>query len=160
MICTKRADLDSTINRLYRYWLHETKRSEPNYMPAIAESVCSRALTDEWYNQLREEVDYHCSLCDAVHNDIREMEQTVKNAYAFTAQSLRGVRDIGEIAKRWFGMYIFAFELVCHAQILRDTHQICGVDIELLERYRDEALDRLQLHCPELAAATANQMAG
>ncbi len=121
-------------------------------MPAVEESVCSQALTDEWYERLRNEVDYHCTFCDAVHNDIKQMEQTVKQAYVFTAQSLKGVRDIGEITKRWFGMWVFAAEIVGHAQVIRQSHQICGVDTTLLEQYRIEALDRFRLHCPQLGA--------
>lgn len=127
-------------------------------MPAVEEqSICSRALTDEWYERLRNEVDYHCTFCDAVHNDIKQMGETVKQAYAFTAESLKGVHDIGEITKRWFGMWVFASEIVSHAQVVRQSHQICGVDITLLEEYCAEALDRFRLHCPELGAAACRE---
>lgn len=126
-------------------------------MPTLEnESVCSKALTDEWYNRLRKEVDYQCTFCDAVHGDIKSSEQTIKNAYAITAKSLRGVHDIGEIAKRWFGMYIFASEVLAHGRILQESHQICGVDLTLLERYQTESLNRFKLHCPEFAEACAD----
>jgi len=116
-------------------------------------SPCREALTDEWYNRIREEVDYHCSFCDAIHTDIHEMEEKVKSAYARTATSLKGVFDIAEIAKRWYGMTAFATEVLEHARFLQQMHQICGVDLSTLLEYQKEAFDRLILHCPEFAEA-------
>jgi hypothetical protein len=123
-------------------------------MPETLEkSVCKEALTDEWYEQLLKEVDYRCNICDSVHTDIREMEETVKKAYAITATSLKGVFDFNEIVKRWYGMSAFASTVLAHAHFLQQTNQICGVDLTSLQEYRKESLDRLMLHCPELAEA-------
>src|SRR5947207_5716673 len=120
-------------------------------MPAtVDKSPCSEALTDEWYNHIRAEVDYRgCSFCDAVHTDINEMEEKVTKAYASTARSLRGVYEIREIAKRWFGMVAFSTEVLEHARFLQQTHQICGVDLSTLLECQKESFDRFQLHCPE-----------
>lgn len=123
-------------------------------MAATAErSPCSEALTDEWYNRLREEVDYHCSFCDAIHTNVKDMEEIVTKAYALTARSLKSdqVYDIGEIAKRWWGMVAFSTEVLEHARFLQQTHQICGVDLSTLLECQKEALDRFRLHCPEFA---------
>lgn len=122
-------------------------------MLTTEKTVCREALTGEWYNRLREEVDYRCTFCDAVHGDIKNLEDTVKQAYSITAQSLREIHDIGEIAKRWFGMYIFASEISAHGKILQQSHQICGVDLTTLEQYQSEALNRFTLHCPDFAEA-------
>ena len=119
----------------------------------LDKSPCTAALTDEWYNQLRDEVDYHCSFCDAVQTDIKEMEELVRRAYAFTANSLRGIYNVGEITKRWYGMLAFSTELLEHARFLQQTNQICGVDLNIFLQYQKEAFDRLLLHCPELADA-------
>src|SRR5260370_34376789 len=100
----------------------------------IEKTPCQDALTDEWYNRLRTEVDYHCSFCDAVHTDIKEMEDRVTKAYAITARSLKTDRvyNILEIAKRWWGMVAFSTEVLEHARFLQQTHQICGVDLSRL----------------------------
>lgn len=119
----------------------------------IEKSPCQEALTDEWYNLIRKEVDYRCSFCDAVHTDVREMEAKVKEAYAKTARSLREVYDVREIAKRWFGMLAFSTEVLEHARFLQETNQICGVDLGVLLEFQKETLDRFQLHCPEFAEA-------
>jgi hypothetical protein len=121
--------------------------------PTAEKSICREALTDEWYNQLLEEVDYQCSFCDAVHTDVKEMEDKVKAAYARTASSLKGIYDIREIVKRWFGMYAFASEVLEHARFLQQMNQICGVDLGTLLEYQKESFDRLILHCPEIAEA-------
>ena len=119
----------------------------------IERSPCSEALTDEWYNRIREEVDYRCSFCDAVHTDIKEMEAKVQKAYATTAKSLRGIYDVREIATRWYGMLAFSTEVLEHARFLQQTNQICGVDLSTFLEYQKESFDRLLLHCPELADA-------
>lgn len=123
-------------------------------MPSVVEkspSPCKEALTDEWYNKLLEEIDYRCSFCDSVQTDITKMEYDVKRAYAITAESLKGVYDISEIAKRWYGMAALATAVLARASFLQQTNQICGVHLGLLMEYQQEALDRFQLHCPEFA---------
>jgi hypothetical protein len=114
---------------------------------------CQAAVTeaDEWYNRLRDEVEYRCSFCDAIQTDINEMQEKVKAAYARTATSLRGIYDVGEIAKRWYGMLAFSTEVLEHARFLKDTNQICGVDLATLLEYQKEAFYRFRLHCPEFA---------
>jgi hypothetical protein len=119
----------------------------------LERSSCKESLTDEWYEQLLREVDYNCSFCDSVHTDIREMEETVKKAYAITAQSLKGIYNVREITKKWYGMSGFASMILAHAYFLQQTNQICGVDLTTLHKYLEESLDRLRLHCPELAVA-------
>jgi hypothetical protein len=120
-------------------------------MATAEKSPCSQALTDEWYYHIRQEVDYDCSFCDAVHTDIQEMQDTVRRAYEITAESMRSVRDVAEIAKRWWGMSAFANEILSRATFLQQTHQICGVDLTPLQEYLNESLERFQLHCPEFA---------
>jgi len=114
-------------------------------------SPCKQALTDEWYNKLLADIDYQCSFCDSVQTDINKMEYDVKRAYSITAESLRGVYDIGEIAKRWYGMAALATAVLSRALFLQQTNQICGVHLGTLLEYQKEALDRFQLHCPEFA---------
>lgn len=123
-------------------------------MAATTEKTpCQEALTDEWYEKIRAEVDYRCSFCDAVHTDIKDMEEKVKAAYAKTASSLRGIYEIKEIATRWYGMLAFSTEVLEHARFLQQTNQICGVDLTVFLQHQKGAFDRLLLHCPELADA-------
>jgi len=119
----------------------------------LEKTPCQEALTDEWYEHIRAEVDYRCSFCDAVHTDVKEMEEKVRSAYAKTASSLRGIYDVREIAKRWYGMLAFSTEVLEHARFLQQMNQICGVDLGPFLEYQKESFDRLLLHCPELAEA-------
>jgi hypothetical protein len=117
----------------------------------LDKSPCQEALSEEWYNRLLQEIDYRCSICDSVHTDIHHMEQAVQQAYAMTAASLKEIFEIGEIAKRWYGMAAFATAVLARARFLQQTNQICGVHLGTLLEYQKEALDRFQLHCPEFA---------
>jgi hypothetical protein len=119
-------------------------------------SPCNEALRDdEWYQHICDEVDYQCGLCDAVLTDIKDKEEKVKRAYALTATSLKEVYDIPEIAKRWWGLVFFSGQVLYDAYILQQTNQICGTDLSTLQEYYEEALDRLQLYCPDVAKARA-----
>lgn len=124
-------------------------------MPATIERSipCHDALTGEWYEQLRKEVDYRCSFCDVVQTDINEMEAKVRQAYATTAQSLRGIYDINEIVKRWYGMLAFSTEVLEHARFRQQTNQICGIDLAVFLEFQTAAFNRLALHCPEIVDA-------
>jgi hypothetical protein len=120
---------------------------------ATLERSCRESLNDDWFEQLLQEVEYDCSICDNVHIDLKEMEEIVKKAYALTAESLKGVFDINQIAQKWYGMAGVASEILSHARFLKETNQICGVDQTTLEAYREESLHRLMLHCPDLSTA-------
>ena len=116
-------------------------------------SSCRESLTEDWYDQLLQDIEYDCSICDNVHTDIKGLEETVKKAYAITADSLKGVFEINEIATKWYGMAAVANEILSHARFLKETNQICGVDLTTLEGYWEESLHRLMLHCPDLSTA-------
>lgn len=120
-------------------------------------TVCDDVLKGglNWFEELCETVDYHCSLCEAVLTDVATLEETVKSAYATTARSMKELHDVGEIAKRWFGMWAFAQQVLSQAEFIQEANQICGVDLTILEGYRREAFDRLQLHCPQFKHSVA-----
>jgi hypothetical protein len=124
----------------------------------LEKSSCKEALTnDEWYQYICAEVDYRCDMCDAVLTDIGQKEEKVKRAYAITATSLKEVYEIPEIAKRWWGLVFFTGQVLYDAYILQQTNQICGADLSTLQEYYEEALDRLQLYCPEVAKAARGE---
>src|SRR5438552_144598 len=108
----------------------------------IEKSPCKDALTDEWYNRLLEAVEYQCSFCDAVHTDVKDMEEKVRAAYSKTASSLKGIYDIREIATRWYGMYAFSTEVLEHVRFVKRFNQICGVDLGVFLEYQKAAFDR------------------
>ena len=103
-----------------------------------------------WYDQLKDEVDFHCSFCEALHLKVSEMEIKVKEAYAATARSMEELYDSKEIANRWLGLWYLASEVFCAAKTASDAHKICGADLATLEAHRDAAWERFQLHCPEI----------
>lgn len=121
----------------------------------VEQSESANAVFDDdracdWYHQLVEEVDFHCSFCDALHMKVSEMEAKVKEAYASTARSMDGLFDAKEIANRWLGLWYLATGMLYAAQAANDAHKICGVDLSTLEAHRDAAWERFQLHCPEI----------
>ena len=88
-----------------------------------------------------------------------EMETKVRQAYASTARSLRGIYEVREIVKRWYGMFAFATEVLEHARFLQQTNQICGVDLSVFLEYQKESFDRLVLHCPDILDGCQTQKA-
>ena len=117
--------------------------AQPTAPPCIDE-----ALTEGWYESLRKEVDYHCNFCEGLHLKISELESKVKQAYASTARSMRGLYDSKEIANRWLGLWCFASELLATAKAASEAHQICGADLSGIQSCLSAAWERYQLHCP------------
>jgi hypothetical protein len=104
----------------------------------------------DWYEKLREEVDFRCSFCEGLHIHISELEVKVKEAYVATARSMRGVYDQKEIATRWMGMWSFAAEILAIAQMVKESNQICGADLTEIEKYYAASLERYSIHCPHM----------
>lgn len=118
-------------------------------MPNAQNPCLDETLFEHWYTNLRDEVDYHCTFCDSLHLTIEELEVKVRNAYSATADSMREIFDVKEIANRWLGMYFFGKELLASAETLKDAHQICGADLNGIRKYTEAALELFKLHCPQ-----------
>ena len=111
-------------------------------------SCFDEVRSEQWFNRLRDEVDYHCTFCEGLHLQISELEGKVRAAFASTARSLKGVYDQREIATRWLAMWSFAAELLATAKAAKDAHQLCGADLSGIEKYYAESFERFQFHCP------------
>jgi hypothetical protein len=118
-----------------------------------AGGVCfDESLAGAWYEVLQDEVDYHCSFCEGLHMNIEEMQTKVREAYASTARSMKGLHDVKEIANRWLAMWSFSTTLLATATIAKESHQICGADLSELQKFHDAAKERFLLHCPHTAS--------
>lgn len=135
---------------------HMTAEETTHNETALAACI-DESRVEDWYDSLSREVEFQCSLCDGLHMQIAELEDKVRQAYAATARSMRGLYDTKEIANRWLGMLYFASDALGDAAMARDTHQICGADLSGIQKYYDAALERFRAHCaqPEHCAAAA-----
>ena len=125
-----------------------TTQQDHQHGDPFADGACiDEAGATDWYDSLRLEVDYQCTFCEGLHLHISELEAKVKEAYAATARSMKGLYDSKEIASRWMGMWAFATELLASAEAASEVHQICGTDLTELKEYQKAAWERLQLHC-------------
>ena len=128
----------------------DTSRDDIATAQTATPAVCfDENLAEDWYDSLRDEVDYHCSFCEGLHLTIAELESKVRDAYASTARSMQGLYDSKEIANRWLGLWSFTSELLAIAKAAIEAHQICGADLTEIEKYHAAAWERFQLHCPQ-----------
>jgi hypothetical protein len=113
---------------------------------------CLENIDLDWTDDISREVEMACSVCDALHKDVRELENVAAKAYAFTASSLRGVYDSREIVRRWFGLRVFLGELIQAIEFKREQNPICGIDTGKILEFRHSADERMFFHCPPKAA--------
>src|SRR5260221_1345486 len=124
--------------------------------PEHETSACfDEAAAKSWHEKLLAEVDYHCSFCEGLRLEIAELEAKVRDAFAATARSMKGLYEQKEIANRWAATWLFAVELLAVARASSELHQICGADVSGIEQYVDAARERFQLHCSQEVYAVA-----
>lgn len=126
-----------------------TQAPQKDASPAQEPPSCfDESVSQEWFDQLCEEVNFRCSICEVLLLKIEEMEAKVKSAYAATARSLKGIYDQKIIANRWLAMVAFAQDILGAATFAKDANQICGADLSGIEALHAAALERFQMHCP------------
>ncbi len=117
------------------------------------DTECIPTEIPDWYEALRDEVEYHCSFCEGAFQDAGVLLEKVKLAFAHTARSMKGVYDAEILREHWYGMWLFASEIHAVAQSIQQSHQICGVDIQPFQQFSNAAWERFTMHCPRRLAA-------
>jgi hypothetical protein len=116
-------------------------------MSDVADTCFESSIAGDWYDDLCKEVEYSCGFCDSVHRTISELEGKIREAYAKTASSMKGLYDTKEISNRWLAMWLLSEQILSESTFLKELNQICGADLSEIQKYRDAALERFRLHC-------------
>lgn len=89
-------------------------------------------------------VEYHCSQCEAVHEDMKVLNAKIELLYDAVVSKTRNVRDLMVVRKNWAAAYLVAgsiHQAVCYK---KQMHQICGIDSTIVDEVYASIKERLE----------------
>ena len=93
--------------------------------------------------ELLDAVEYHCSQCDAVHEDIAVLNAKIAAIYRTVVEKTRN-RSHDTIVKNWIAAYIVAGGIRQAVCFKRQMHQICGIDSSVVDEVFAAIKERLE----------------
>ena len=96
------------------------------------------------YNELLDTVEYHCSQCEAVYEDMAVLNAKIQALYDAVVAKTKSVRDHTMIFKNWFAAYILAGSIRQAVCVKKQTHQICGIDSSIVDEVHAAIKERLE----------------
>jgi len=96
------------------------------------------------YTDLLNTVEYHCSQCEAVYEDMAVLNTKIQAIYDTVVAKTRGNRDLVSIKKHWIAAYIVAGGIRQAVCVKKQMHQICGIDPCVVDRVFAAIRERLE----------------
>ena len=94
---------------------------------SVVEDVKSPIDVSNECQELLDSVEYHCSQCEAVYEDIAVLNAKMEAIYQAVVAKTRN-QDHATIMKNWIAAYIVAGGIRQAVCVKKQIHQICGVD--------------------------------
>ncbi len=110
-------------------------------MATIADS---NTELDAVCNQLLQEVNFECSLCEAVYQDIATLNDKVGHLYTSIVQKSRAAKDLDQRKLIWLGGFFIASEIRQAGCMKKNLHQICAVDLSVIDETYSLIKERLE----------------
>jgi hypothetical protein len=95
-------------------------------------------------NDLLNTVEYHCSQCEAVYEDMAILNKKIQAIYDAVVAKTRGNRDLVAVQKNWIAAYIVAGGIRQAVCVKKQMHQICGIDSNIVDEVFGAIKERLE----------------
>jgi hypothetical protein len=89
-------------------------------------------------------VEYHCSQCEAVYEDMNVLNTKIEQLYAAVVAKTRNVRDLTVVRKNWAAAYLVAGGIRQAVCFKKQMHQICGIDSTTVDEVYTAIKERLE----------------
>ena len=96
------------------------------------------------YRELLDQVEYHCSLCEAVHEDIAVLNSKIQAVYKAVVEKTKANRNHLATVKNWVAAYYVACDIHQAVCMKKEVHQICGIDSSTVDDVRASIKERLE----------------
>ena len=96
------------------------------------------------YKDLLNAVEYHCSQCEAVYEDMAVLNSKIQALYDTVVARTRANRNHQAILKNWIAAYIVAGSIRQAVCVKKQMHQICGIDGSIVDEVHDAIKERLE----------------
>jgi hypothetical protein len=113
-------------------------------MPVFESAPKSTVTVDAEYEQLLNEVEFHCTVCEAVHEEMQVLNAKIEAAYVWVTTKTKPLRDRAAIAKHWIAAYYVASDIRQAVCLKKEVHQICGIDSTIVDETYEAVKERLE----------------
>jgi hypothetical protein len=96
------------------------------------------------YADLLNAVEYHCSQCEAVYEDMTVLNTKIQAIYETVVARTKSNRNLTAVQKNWIAAYIVAGEIRQAVCVKRQMHQICGIDSSVVDEVFSAIKERLE----------------
>jgi len=114
-------------------------------MNAMEEQPKQQLDASQEYKELLDEVEYHCTLCEAVYEDIAVLNSKIQAVYKAVVEKTKANRNHSATVKNWLAAYYVACDIRQAVCMKKEVHQICGIDSSNVDDVRDAIKERLEL---------------
>jgi hypothetical protein len=94
--------------------------------------------------ELLNAVEYHCSQCEAVYEDMAVLNTKIQAIYDTVVAKTKGNRDLVSVQKHWVAAYIVAGGIRQAVCVKKQMHQICGIDSGVVDGVFSAIKERLE----------------
>jgi len=91
-----------------------------------------------------EQVEFQCSVCDAIHQDIKELNAKIERLYALILKKSKASETPQARIAAWMAGFCVASEIRHAACLKRSLNQICGVDLSLIDEVYTDIKERVE----------------
>jgi hypothetical protein len=113
-------------------------------MPVLDPATTNAVMVDVEYEQLLNEVEFHCTVCEAVHEEMQVLNAKIEGVYSWVTAKTRPLRDRVAIAKYWIAAYYVASDIRQAVCLKKEVHQICGIDSTIVDETYEAVGERLE----------------
>jgi hypothetical protein len=113
-------------------------------MPVLESAQKSAITVDAEYEQLLNEVKFHCTICEAVHEEMQVLNSKIEAVYESVTARTRPLRDRLAIVKHWIAAYYVAGDIRQAVCLKKEVHQICGIDSSIVDDTYEAIKERLE----------------
>ncbi len=99
---------------------------------------------DAEYKELLNEVEYHCTVCEAVHEDIQVLNSKMQAVYKSVTAKTKANRNHMATIKNWLAAYYVADDIHRAVCMKKQVHQICGIDSGTVDEIHAAIKERLE----------------
>jgi len=113
-------------------------------MSVLEESSMSALNVDQEYRDLLNEIEYHCSICQAVLEDVQVLNSKIESVYRSVTEKTRNNRNQVELVKHWVAAFFVASEIKQAVCMKKELNQICGIDSTTIDEVHEAIRERLE----------------
>jgi len=113
-------------------------------MNELEENPKATLDVDQEYRDLLNEVEYHCSICQAVLEDVQVLNSKIESVYRSVTEKTRNNRNRVELVKHWLAAFFVASEIKQAICMKKELNQICGIDSTTIDEVHEAIKERLE----------------